>query len=76
MRPPAGFVAANTPPCSQATNYLARTTMVTKGATVNIIDLICGLVADGVWSKLDTLYLPAQQNDPDARLNLVNGTIR
>ena len=72
--PPAGFVAANTPPCSQATNYLARTTNGDEGGNgANIIDLICGLVADGVWSKLDTLYLPAQQNDPDARLNLVNG---
>jgi hypothetical protein len=72
--PPAGFVAANTPPCLQASNYLARTTNGDEGGNgANIIDLICGLVADGVWSKLDTLYLPAQQNDPDARLNLVNG---
>ena len=33
--------------------------------------LIDGLVSDGVWAKLDALYVLAQQNQTDALLNLV-----
>ena len=42
--------------CSQATAYLARATgEVTHAA--DLTTLICGLVTDGVWSKLDALYV-------------------
>ena len=64
--------------CVAATNYLARTTEATKGATAtNITTLICGLVTDGVitgnlsgakgcGTHLDALYVFAQQNQADA----------
>ena len=57
--------------CSQATAYLARATgEVTHAA--DLTTLICGLVADGVWAKIDALYVLAQQNQTDALLNLVS----
>jgi hypothetical protein len=75
--PPAGFTAwdgaGGATGCSQATAYLARAT----GETVHAADLttlICGLVTDGVWTKLDALYVLAQQTQADARLNLVSAS--
>jgi hypothetical protein len=59
--------------CTQATSYLARATgEVTHAA--DLTTLICGLVTDGVWSKLDALYVFAQQTRPDAQLNLISAT--
>jgi hypothetical protein len=34
-------------------------------------DLICGMVADGIWSKFDVLQVYATQNNTTALLNLV-----
>ena len=52
--------------------YLARTVGGNEGGNgANIATLIDGLVADGVWAKLDALYILAQQNQTDALLNLV-----
>lgn len=59
--------------CSQATAYLARATGETAHAS-DLTTLICGLVTDGVWSKLDALYVLAQQTQADARLNLVSSS--
>ena len=56
--------------CSQATAYLARA----PGETTHAADLttmICGLVTDGVWPKLDGLWVFAQQTAADSLLNLV-----
>lgn len=36
--------------------------------------MICGLVTDGVWAKLDLLYIFAANNSTDALLNLVGST--
>ena len=59
--------------CSEATSYLARTTGGNEGGNASAITtLICGLVNDGVWGKLEAFYVPAQQNVADAKLNLVN----
>ena len=59
--------------CAQAAAYLGRTTGGTEGGNaVNITTLICGLVTDGVWAKLDAFYVLAQQNQTDALLNLVS----
>ena len=72
--PPSGFTAwdaAAAPGCSQATAYLARATGETAHAS-DLTTLICGLVTDGVWAKLDALYVLAQQTQADARLNLVS----
>ena len=52
--------------------YLARTVGGNEGGNgTNIATLIDGLVADGVWAKLDALYVLAQQNATDSLLNLV-----
>ena len=61
------------PPHSpQALAYLARTVGGNEGGNgANIATLIDGLVADGVWAKLDCLYVLAQQNQTDALLNLI-----
>ena len=64
--PPSGHSA-------QAIAYLARTVGGNEGGNgANIATLIDGLVSDGVWAKLDALYILAQQNVTDARLNLVS----
>ena len=74
--PPSGFtpwdggVAPTHSP--QALAYLARTVGGNEGGNgANIATLIDGLVSDGVWAKLDALYVLAQQNATDALLNLV-----
>ena len=75
--PPPGFQAWDGGPVtpstsSQALAYLARTVGGNEGGNgTNIATLIDGLVADGVWAKLDCLYVLAQQNQTDALLNLV-----
>jgi hypothetical protein len=68
--------------CQQSVNYLARTTGGNEGGNAaNISALICGLVADGIitgslagaagcGTYLDGLYIFAQQNLADAKLNL------
>ena len=56
----------------QALAYLARTVGGNEGGNgANIATLIDGLVSDGVWAKLDCLYVLAQQNATDALLNLI-----
>ena len=72
--PPSGFTAwdGGAAHSSQALAYLARTVGGNEGGNgTNIANLIDGLVSDGVWSKLDCLYVLAQQNATDAVLNLV-----
>ena len=74
--PPSGFVAwdggAAPTHSPQALAYLARTVGGNEGGNgANIATLIDGLVSDGVWAKLDALYVLAQQNATDALLNLV-----
>ena len=73
--PPSGFSAwdsAAPTHSPQALAYLARTVGGDEGGNgANIASLIDGLVSDGVWAKLDCLYVLAQQNATDALLNLV-----
>jgi chitodextrinase len=59
--------------CSQATSFLARVSVDANHQTA-YTNLICGLVTDGVWSKLDVLYMLATQNSATALTNLTNGT--
>ncbi len=68
--------------CQQSVNYLARTTGGDEGGNSQpMTDLICGLVEDGIidgslagaagcGTYLDGLYIFAQQNLADAKLNL------
>jgi hypothetical protein len=74
--PPSGFVAwdGGVAPAhsAEALAYLARTVGGNEGGNgANIATLIDGLVSDGVWAKLDALYVLAQQNQSDALLNLI-----
>ena len=73
--PPAGFTPwdGGSTHSAQALAYLARTVGGNEGGNgTNIANLIDGLVSDGVWAKLDALYVLAQQNQTDANLNLVS----
>ena len=74
--PPSGFQAwdggAAPSHSAEAIAYLARTVGGNEGGNAtNIATLIDGLVSDGVWAKLDCLYVLAQQNQSDALLNLI-----
>ncbi len=61
-----------------AAPFLARTSGLDGTHTTAYTNLICGLIADGVWQKLDMLHIYATQNSTTALLNLVqnayNGT--
>lgn len=54
--------------CAEATTFLARLSSHTWDTAYTT--MICGLVTDGVWAKLDLLYIFATQNSTDALLNL------
>lgn len=56
--------------CSEATVFLARTSGLNGTHTSAYTNLICGLVTDGIWSKLDVLYIHATQDQTTANLNL------
>jgi hypothetical protein len=60
---------------AEALAYLARTVGGNEGGNAaNIATLIDGLVSDGVWAKIDALYILAQQNQADAQLNLISAS--
>ncbi len=54
----------------EASQFLARTTSLDGTHTAAMTALIDGLVADGVWAKLDVLYIFATQNETNALLNV------
>lgn len=61
--------------CSQSTAFLARATTITVSADkTNYDTMICGLVTDGVFSKLDALYALAAPNSTASLLNLVSSS--
>jgi hypothetical protein len=60
--------------CSQATAFLARTSGLDSTHTTAYTTLICGLVTDGVWARLDILYVFATQDSTTALLNLTSTT--
>ncbi len=57
--------------CAAATSFLARTSGLDATHVTAYTSLICGLVSDGVWAKLDALYILATQDSTTAKLNLV-----
>jgi hypothetical protein len=59
-------------PCAQAATFLARTSSLTRRETSAYIKLINGLVANGLWSQLDLLYVLATNNTANAALNLIS----
>jgi hypothetical protein len=58
--------------CAEATALLARNGGVNSADTTT---LICGLVTDGVWAKLDALYVFATDTSAHALLNWVSSTV-
>jgi hypothetical protein len=59
-------------PGVEATAFLARTSGLDTTHTNAYTALINGLVADGIWSKLDVLHIYATQDSTTALLNLVS----
>jgi hypothetical protein len=60
--------------CTQATSFLARTSGLNGAHTIAYTTLICGLVTDGVWTKLDFLHVYGTQDATNALLNLVSSS--
>ena len=63
-----GFVTT----CSQASDFIARTTGFSNTDKTNYDNLICGMVTDGDWANLDALYVGAAPNQTASLLNLVS----
>ena len=61
-------------PGAEASAFLARTSGLDTTHTNAYIDLINGLVADGVWTKFDLLHVYATQDTTTAQLNLVQAS--
>lgn len=61
-------------PGTEAAAFLARTSGLNMAHTDAYAALINGLVADGVWSKLDMLHVYATQDSTTALLNLVSSS--
>jgi len=59
---------------AEATAFLARTSGLDAPHTSAYTALIDGLVADGIWAKLDVLHVYATQNSTTAQLNLVSSS--
>jgi hypothetical protein len=55
-----------------AGEFIARTSGLDSTHTTAYTDLIDGLIADGVWSKLDVLYIFATSSTGNALLNLIS----
>ena len=62
-------------PCLTAVTFLARTSGLDATHTNAYAALICGLVDDGIWTKLDALYVFATQDQTTANLNLVSTSL-
>lgn len=68
---PSGF----TPTSPESSAFLARATNVTLDADKTAYDtMITGLVNDGVWAKLDCLYIFAAVDRTTALLNLISAS--
>lgn len=70
----ASYYAAAGGDAPQTTAFLARTSGLDATHTNAYKALINGLVADGVWAKLDALWIPATQDQTTAKLNLVSAS--
>jgi hypothetical protein len=60
--------------CSQATAFLARTSGLSSNYQTQYTSLICGLASDGVFAKLDVLYVFATADTTTAKLNLIQNS--
>jgi hypothetical protein len=60
--------------CSQATAFLARTSGLSANYQTQYTTMICGLVTDGVWAKLDAFYVFKTSSEANALLSLPSAT--
>jgi hypothetical protein len=60
--------------CSAATNFLARTSGLSATYQTQYTTMICGLVTDSVWAKLDAFYIFKTSSEANALLSLVSAT--
>ena len=65
-----GFVAS----CTASTNFIARTSGSSNAQKINYDTLICGMVTDGTFAKMDVLYTFATDTTGNAVLNLVQNS--
>jgi hypothetical protein len=59
---------------TQGNNFLARTSGLDGTHTTAYCTMIDGLVSDGVWAKLDALYIFATNSSANAILNLIGNS--
>lgn len=67
-------IDASTSGCAEATNFIARTSGLDATHQSRYTTLICGLVTDGVFAKLDALYIFTTDTTTNALLNLVQNS--
>jgi hypothetical protein len=72
MRPAFRRVLFGLTPCPQASAFLLRTDGLTARERTAYVRLINGLVKDGLWGKLDALYIFATNTTATADLNLIS----
>lgn len=59
---------------TESSNFIARTTGLTNPDKINYDTLITGLVNDGIFAKLDALWVYAARDTTNAVLNLVSSS--
>jgi hypothetical protein len=69
-----GTIAAAGGGCAEATSFLARTTGLDAAHQSAYTTFICGLVTDGVFAKLDILYVLNTQDAATSLLNLTSSS--
>lgn len=72
--PQVAISSATCTPGTEASNFLARTSGLNAAHTTAYCVLINGLVADGVWTKFDALYVFATADTATALLSLPSST--
>ena len=65
-------ITVSTAACSEYTTFIARTSGTSSTEQGAYQAMICGMVTDGTWSLLDTLYIFATNTQTTALLNLVS----
>lgn len=66
------FSGSGNQSCAQANAFLNRTSGLSLKESAAYQAMICGMVSDGDWGKLDALYIFATNTAATAALNLVN----
>jgi len=69
---PGAATGGFTPGCTQSSNFLARTSGLSTTERNAYDTMICGMVTDGDFAKLDGLYIFATNTTTTANLNLIS----